>query len=318
MNNNSKTVLVAGGAGFIGTNFCRKLLEENFAVICLDNFVTGKKSNIQQFSNNPKFIFIEFDISCGMPKLKDVSKIDYTVNLACPASPVDYQKLPLETLKVCSQGTENLLKLAKFYDSRFIHASTSEVYGDPEIHPQKESYWGHVNSYGPRACYDEGKRYAEALIYVYRQKYDLATGIFRIFNTYGQFMRPRDGRVVTNFIRQALNGEDITVYGDGQQTRSFCHVDDLAEGVLKFMISNLEGPINLGNPNEFTIRELAEKIIKLTGSQSKIIMRPIPKDDPKQRCPDISQSWKKLNWKPKINLEEGLKRTIKWIKNDLN
>lgn len=315
MDNN--TVLIAGGAGFIGTNFCGRLLKEGYRVICLDNFVTSSKANIEQYLSNQNFQFIEFDISRGIPVLEAGQKVDYVVNLACPASPIDYQNLPVETLEVCSHGTKNLLDLAKGQNARFVHASTSEVYGDPNVHPQPETYWGHVNSYGPRACYDEGKRFAEALIWVYRHKYNLNTGIFRIFNTYGPYMRPRDGRVVTNFVWQALSGEDITIYGEGLQTRSFCYVDDLVEGIIRFMKSDLEGPINLGNPGEFTIRQLADLVLQMTGSQSKIIQAPMPKDDPRQRKPDISQAKAKLNWEPQVPLDQGLVKTIEWLKDTI-
>ena len=310
------TVLVAGGAGFIGTNFCGRLLKEGFKVICLDNFVTSSKSNIEQYLANLNFQFIEFDISRGIPVLEADQKVDYIVNLACPASPIDYQNLPIETLEVCSQGTKNLLELAASNRARFIHASTSEVYGDPDVHPQPETYWGRVNSYGPRSCYDEGKRYAESLIWVYRRKRNVNTGVFRIFNTYGPFMRPRDGRVITNFVRQALSGENITVYGEGAQTRSFCYVDDLVDGILRFMKSDEEGPINLGNPGEFTIRQLAEMVIRLTDTKSQMVQSPMPADDPRQRKPDITRAQQKLNWQPVVPLEEGLKKTIEWIRSE--
>lgn len=314
MENN--VVLVVGGAGFIGTNFCGRLLKEGFKVICLDNFITSSKANIEQYKSHPNFQLLEFDLTRGIPVLESSQTVDYVVNLACPASPIDYQNLPIETLEVCSQGTKNLLELAATNHARFIHASTSEVYGDPDVHPQPETYWGHVNSYGPRACYDEGKRYAEALIWVYRRKRNVNTGVLRIFNTYGPFMRPFDGRVITNFVRQALAGEDITVYGEGAQTRSFCYVDDLVEGMLRFMKSAEEGPINLGNPGEFTIRQLAEMVIRLTNTKSQMIQAPMPDDDPRQRKPDISRAQQKLNWQPVIPLEEGLKKTIEWMKSE--
>lgn len=305
-------ILVAGGAGFLGSHLIEALLEKGESLVCVDNLLTGRLSNIKSFKNKPNFTFIEHDITQPL-ELND--KFDYIINLACPASPVDYRKHPVETLMANSRGVKNLLDLALRNKARFIQTSTSEVYGDPSVHPQKESYWGNVNCYGERACYDEGKRFAEALIYIYRKDFGLDTGIIRIFNTYGPRMQPNDGRVVSNFIRQALAGEDITIYGDGKQTRSFCYVSDQIRGQIKMLYSGEEGPINIGNPAEFTMLELAKKVIKLTGSQSKIIHKPLPADDPKQRCPDIKLAKSKLNWRPEVGLDEGLERTTKWFKN---
>ncbi|MCX6808608.1 MAG: SDR family oxidoreductase [Candidatus Berkelbacteria bacterium] len=306
------TYLVAGGAGFIGSNLIGKLLEEKGAkVICLDNFLTGEKKNLVEFEANPNFEFFEHDI---VKPIKIDQKLDYIINLACPASPPDYRSHPIETLEVCSIGVKNLLDLALRNSARFVHASTSEVYGDPLEHPQTESYWGHVNSYGERSCYDEGKRFAESLIYIYKKDLGLNSGLIRIFNTYGPKMRPFDGRVVTNFIRQALANEDITMYGDGKQSRSFCYVDDQIEAQIKMLHSDFEGPVNIGNPNEFTMLELAEGVIKLTDSKSKIVHKPLPADDPTQRQPDISLAKENLAWEPKVQLEEGLKKTIEWLR----
>jgi len=309
------TILITGGAGFIGSNLCAKLLQLGHKVICLDSLITGKKENIQLFSGNKNFQFILSDIVKPIPisKLK-FKKIEQIYNLASPASPVDYQERPLETLLSGSAGVQNLLELAKKNKARFLQSSTSEVYGDPLVHPQRESYFGNVNCYGPRACYDESKRFGEALIYTYRRKYKVNTAIVRIFNTFGEKMRPDDGRVVSNFIVQALQNKPLTIYGDGHQTRSFCYIDDMVEGLVKMMESAEEGPINLGNPQEFKIIDLAQKILKLTGSKSKLIYKPLPKDDPKQRKPDITLAKTKLNWQPKISLDEGLKKTIEWFK----
>lgn len=305
-------IIVAGGAGFLGSHLIESLLKKGEEVICVDNLITGFEKNIQVFKAKPNFKFLKHDIN----KPFDVEgKVDYIANLACPASPVDYRAHPLETLEVCSNGIKNLLNLAVKHKARFFHTSTSEVYGDPSVHPQLETYWGNVNSYGERSCYDEGKRFAEALIYIYRHDLGLNTGIIRIFNTYGPRMQPNDGRVVSNFIRQALRGEDITIYGDGKQTRSFCYVSDQIEGQLKMLFSGEEGPMNIGNPGEFTMVELARKVIKLTSSKSKIVYKPLPKDDPMKRRPDISLAKEKLGWEPKVNLDEGLQRTISWFKN---
>jgi len=308
------TILITGGAGFIGSNLCGRLLNEANKVICLDSLITGKKENIQSFLKNKNFQFILSDIVKPIPisKLK-FKKIEQIYNLASPASPVDYQERPLETLQSGSIGLQNLLELAKKYGARIVHSSTSEVYGDPLVHPQRESYFGNVNCYGPRACYDESKRFGEALIYTYRRKYKVNTAIVRIFNTFGERMRPNDGRVVSNFIVQALQNKPLTIYGNGHQTRSFCYINDMVEGLVKMMESTEEGPINLGNPGEFTIIELAKKTIKLTGTKSKLVFKPLPEDDPRQRQPDISKAKRFLGWQPKISLDEGLKKTIEWF-----
>lgn len=306
-------VVVAGAAGFLGSHLVDALLAAGYQVIGVDNFITGDKRNNAQAAKSEHFIFLEHDISQPLPKELTEKEISHVANLACPASPVDYQLHPLETLRVSSLGTEHLLELARKHRARFIHTSTSEVYGDPLVHPQVESYWGNVNSYGVRSCYDEGKRYAEALIYSYRQQFKLNTGITRIFNTYGPRMRPHDGRVMTNFIVQALKGEPITVYGDGSQTRSFCYVDDQVAAQMKMLESDLEGPVNIGNPHEFTILELAKVIIEQTKSSSTIEFKPLPGDDPKQRQPDISLAREKLGWEPKVELAKGVARMIEWM-----
>lgn len=313
-----KTALVAGGAGFIGSHLCERLLKGGYRVLCLDNLLTGSRDNIKGLESDPNFEFIEQDITEPFENWKlKIENCDVVINLASPASPKDYQKHPLETLHTGSLGTENLLKLAQKTKARFIHASTSEVYGDPLDHPQKESYWGNVNPYGPRSMYDETKRYAEALIYNYRRLYHLDTAIVRIFNTYGPKMKYDDGRVVSNFVVQALKGKPITIYGNGRQTRSFCYIDDMIEGIIKTIESKIEGPINLGNPGEFTIADLASTIKKMTGSKSKITYTAKPLDDPEHRQPDISKVRTELGWEPKINLEEGLKRTIEWFKQQM-
>ncbi|MFA5926683.1 MAG: UDP-glucuronic acid decarboxylase family protein [Patescibacteria group bacterium] len=309
----TKTYLISGGAGFLGSHLSERLLKEGQKVICLDNFITGLKSNMAPFSANPNFTFINQNICKTIDIVDATPKIDYVLNYACPASPTDYRNHPIETLEACSIGTKNMLEIAKEHKARFFHTSTSEVYGDPKEHPQTESYWGHVNSYGERSCYDEGKRYAESLIYIYRKDFGVDTGIIRIFNTYGPRMRPLDGRVVSTFIRQALEGEDITIFGRGEQTRSFCYVDDQIEAQMKMIHSEEEGPINIGNPTEFSMIELAEKIKDITKSQSRIVYRPLPKDDPTQRKPDISLAKKRLLWEPKVDLTEGLRKTISWF-----
>jgi len=310
----SKRIVVTGGAGFLGSHLCKKLLDQGHEVICVDNFFTGDKRNILHLMDHKMFELIRHDITFPL-----YLEVDQIFNLACPASPVHYQFDPVQTVKTNIHGSINMLGLAKRTKSRILQASTSEVYGDPEIHPQTEDYWGKVNPIGPRSCYDEGKRGAETLFYSYRQQYDLDIKIIRIFNTYGPNMHPDDGRVVSNFIIQALKNKDITIYGDGQQTRSFCYVDDLIEGMCRMM--NTEegywGPVNLGNPDEFTMKELAESIIKLTGSSSKLTYLPLPQDDPKQRCPDITEARTTLKWEPKIKLEEGLKKTISYFENVL-
>jgi UDP-glucuronate decarboxylase len=304
-----KKILVTGGAGFIGSHLCERLLNEGNEVICLDNFFTGSKQNIIHLINNPYFEIIRHDVE--EPILLEVDEI---YNLACPASPIHYQFDPVKTVKTSVMGAINVLEIAKRTGAKILQASTSEVYGDPDIHPQPESYRGNVNPIGIRACYDEGKRCAETLFFDYYRQFKLDIKVVRIFNTYGPNMHPNDGRVVSNFIVQALNDENITIYGDGSQTRSFCYVDDLVDGFIKMMNSSLTGPINLGNPNEFTILELAKKVISLTNSNSKLIYKKLPQDDPKQRQPDISLAKKELNWNPTIELNEGLEKTIKYFR----
>ncbi|MBQ0036983.1 MAG: SDR family oxidoreductase [Firmicutes bacterium] len=307
-------VLVTGGAGFIGSHLCERLLNDGYEVICMDNLFTGQKDNIRHLLNNPYFEFIRKDV------LEDINvECDQIYNLACPASPIHYQYDPIKTIKTSFIGALNVLGLAKRCNARVLQASTSEVYGDPEVHPQPESYWGHVNPDGIRSCYDEGKRAAETLFFDYHRQHGVNIKVVRIFNTYGPNMRGDDGRVVSNFIVQALKGEDITIYGDGKQTRSFCYVDDLVDALIRMMNSRVDftGPVNLGNPGEFTMLELAEKVIKLTNSSSKIVFKPLPQDDPTQRKPVIDLAKKELDWEPTINLEEGLKRTIKYFKKEL-
>jgi UDP-glucuronate decarboxylase len=306
-----KKVLVTGGAGFLGSHLCDRLLKEDNEVVCLDNYFTGQKQNIIHLINNPFFELIRHDVT--MPFFIEVDEI---YNLACPASPVHYQYNAIKTVKTSVMGAINMLGLAKRIKAKILQASTSEVYGDPEVHPQPESYWGHVNPIGPRACYDEGKRAAETLFINYHKQNNVRIKIVRIFNTYGPRMHPNDGRVVSNFIVQALKDEDITIYGDGTQTRSFQYVDDLVEGMIRMMGSREEftGPVNLGNPNEFTILQLAEIVIRLTNSSSKIVTMPLPPDDPTQRQPNIDLAKKELDWVPKIPLEEGLKKTIEYFR----
>ena len=306
-----KRILVTGGAGFLGSHLIDRLIEQGHEVICADNLFTGTKRNIEHLHNHPRFEFVRHDV-CNPLKLE----VDEIYNLACPASPVHYQYNPVLTTKTSVMGAMNMLGLAKRLRCPIFQASTSEVYGDPEVHPQRESYWGHVNPIGTRSCYDEGKRCAETLFFDYHRQHGVQIKVARIFNTYGPRMHPKDGRVVSNFITQALNGEDITVYGDGSQTRSFCYRDDLVEGFLRLMDSpaELTGPINLGNPGEFTMLELAEQVLKLTGSHSKIIHMPLPQDDPRQRQPDIGLARSKLGWEPKVPLAEGLKRTIEYFR----
>jgi len=305
-----KKVLVTGGAGFIGSHLCQRLLEKN-RVICVDSLISGNRKNIENLEKDKNFRFVKHDI---IKPLKINEKIDEIYNLACPASPADFPKFPIEILLTSSVGVKNMLDLAVKHKARFLHTSTSEIYGDPREHPQKESYWGNVNPIGPRSCYDEGKRFAESLIENYRKKYNLETKIVRVFNTYGPKMRSDDGRVITNFITQALKGKDLTVYGDGTQTRSFCYIIDMVEGIIKMMKSRETGPINLGNPDEYRILDLAKKVITLTNSKSKITFRPLPQDDPTRRKPDVALAKKKLGWKPKISLEEGLKQTIEYFR----
>jgi len=306
-----KRILVTGGAGFLGSHLVEKLLAEGHDVTCVDNYFTGDKRNIAHLMGNPYFEVIRHDIT--MPFYIEVDEI---YNLACPASPIHYQFNPIKTIKTSVMGAINMLGLAKRIHAKILQASTSEVYGDPEVHPQTESYWGHVNPIGSRACYDEGKRCAESLFMNYYHQNNVRIKIMRIFNTYGPRMHPNDGRVVSNFIVQALKNEDITIYGDGSQTRSFCYVDDLLEGMGRLMNTGDEfiGPVNVGNPGEFTILALAEKVLMLTGSHSKLIFMPLPEDDPMQRQPDISLARKELGWEPKIPLEEGLKKTIDYFR----
>lgn len=304
-------ILITGGAGFIGSHLSERLLNEGHEVIALDNYFTGQKRNVHHLMDNHNFELIRHDVT--MPFFIEVDQI---YNLACPASPIHYQHNAIKTIKTSVMGAINMLGLAKRIGARILQASTSEVYGDPEVHPQVESYWGHVNPIGIRACYDEGKRCAETLFVNYQRQNNVKTKIIRIFNTYGPRMHPNDGRVVSNFIVQALKGEDITIYGDGSQTRSFQYVDDLLEGMIRMMNSREEfyGPVNIGNPNEFTIRELAENVIDLTGTKSKIVYLPLPQDDPMQRQPDISLAKKELGWEPKVQLKEGLVKTIEYFK----
>ncbi|HWY62813.1 MAG TPA: UDP-glucuronic acid decarboxylase family protein [Rhizomicrobium sp.] len=310
-----KRILVTGGAGFIGSFLCDRLLDRGHEVICVDNMYTGSRRNILQLMANPRFEFIRHDIT--FPLFLEVDEI---YNLACPASPIHYQRDPVQTTKVSVHGAINMLGLAKRLKVRILQASTSEVYGDPVVHPQTEDYWGNVNPIGPRSCYDEGKRCAETLFFDYHRQHKLAIKVARIFNTYGPRMHPNDGRVVSNFIVQALKAEPITLFGDGSQTRSFCYVDDMVDGLIALMASPVEvtGPINLGNPKEFSIRELAEKVVKATGSKSPIEFRPLPMDDPKQRQPDISLARSKLGWSPQVPLEDGLDRTIAYFRDLLN
>jgi UDP-glucuronate decarboxylase len=305
-----RRVLVTGGAGFIGSHLCERLLAENCDVLCVDNFFTGSKDNIAHLMGEPRFELMRHDVTFPL-----YVEIDEIYNLACPASPVHYQFDPVQTTKTSVHGAINMLGLAKRVRAKIFQASTSEVYGDPQVHPQVESYWGHTNPIGVRSCYDEGKRCAETLFFDYRRQHNLAIKVGRIFNTYGPRMHPNDGRVVSNFIVQALRGEPVTIYGDGSQTRSFCYVDDLVEAFIRFMATgdDVTGPINLGNPGEFTILELAEKVIAATGSRSELIRKPLPADDPVQRRPDITLAKDKLGWEPKIQLDEGLEKTISYF-----
>jgi UDP-glucuronate decarboxylase len=306
-----KRVLVTGGAGFLGSHLCDRLIGAGHDVLCVDNLFTGRKQNIAHLMNNPYFEFMRHDVTFPL-----YVEVDQIYNLACPASPIHYQFDPVQTTKTSVHGAINVLGLAKRTKARVLQASTSEVYGDPEVHPQTESYWGRVNPIGTRACYDEGKRAAETLFFDYYRQHNVPIKVMRIFNTYGPRMLPNDGRVVSNFIVQALSGKDITIYGDGSQTRSFCYVDDLITGMTALMESReaFTGPVNIGNPNEFTIKQLAEKVIELTGSTSKLIYQELPQDDPKVRRPDISLAKEELNWEPTVQLEEGLKKTIAFFK----
>ena len=305
-----KRILVTGGAGFLGSHLCAQLIAQGHEVICVDNCYTGSKKNIATLHNAPNFEFIRHDVTFPL-----YVEVDEIYNLACPASPVHYQHDPVQTTKTCVHGAINMLGLAKRCQAKIFQASTSEVYGDPFVHPQRENYWGNVNPVGVRSCYDEGKRCAETLFFDYHRQYHLNIRVVRIFNTYGPRMLPNDGRVVSNFIVQALKNKDITLYGDGTQTRSFCYVDDLVNGFIQFMNleDNFPGPMNLGNPNEFTILSLAEMVKALIGSKSKIILKPLPQDDPKRRCPDITTAKEKLNWQPSTSLKEGLIKTIAYF-----
>ncbi|MFN4025446.1 MAG: UDP-glucuronic acid decarboxylase family protein [Hyphomonas sp.] len=305
-----KRVLITGGAGFIGSFLCERLLESGAQVLCADNFFTGTRSNVEHLLGHPRFELMRHDVCFPL-----YVEVDEIYNMACPASPIHYQFDPVQTTKTSVHGAINMLGLAKRVKAKILQASTSEVYGDPSMHPQPEEYWGNVNPIGPRSCYDEGKRCAETLFFDYRRQHNLRIKVARIFNTYGPRMHPNDGRVVSNFIVQALKGEDITLYGDGSQTRSFCYVDDLVAGLTGLMETGDEvtGPINIGNPGEFSIRELAEQVIDLTGSKSQLVFRPLPQDDPKQRRPDITKAQQILGWEPKVQLRDGLTKTIAYF-----
>jgi UDP-glucuronate decarboxylase len=309
-----KRILVTGGAGFIGSHLCERLIEAGHDVLCVDNFFTGSRANVLALNGHPRFELMRHDVTFPLHV-----EVDQIYNLACPASPVHYQFDPVQTIKTSVHGAINMLGLAKRLKARILQASTSEVYGDPEVHPQPEGYWGRVNPIGIRSCYDEGKRCAETLFFDYYRQHDLDIKVVRIFNTYGPRMHPNDGRVVSNFIVQALQGQDITIYGDGSQTRSFCYVDDLVEGFVRMMDTpeGMTGPINLGNPGEYTMLELAEKVLQLTGSRSKLVFRTLPQDDPRQRKPDIALAQQHLGWKPTISLDEGLGKTIAYFRQTL-
>jgi len=313
--NSRKRILITGGAGFIGSHLCERLLGEGHDILCVDNFYTGTRDNVAHLLANPHFELLRHDITFPL-----YVEVDEIYNLACPASPVHYQYDPVQTTKTSVHGSINMLDLAKRVGAKILLASTSEVYGDPEVHPQQESYWGRVNPIGPRACYDEGKRCAETLFFDYHRQLGLRIKVARIFNTYGPRMHPDDGRVGSNFIMQALTGEAITIYGDGQQTRSFCYVDDLVEGLVSLMnsVDSFTGPVNLGNPVEFTMLELAKNIIRHVGSGPELAFHPLPQDDPRQRCPDITLAGQVLNWRPGIALEDGLAKTVDYFRNRLN
>lgn len=309
-----KTAVVTGGAGFLGSHLCDKLIEKNIKVICIDNLITGNINNIEHLFGNTNFEFLKHDVTnfIHVP-----GKVDYVLHFASPASPIDYLKLPIQTLKVGSLGTHKALGLSKEKNARFLLASTSEVYGDPEIHPQKEEYWGNVNPVGPRGVYDEAKRFAEAMTMAYHRYHNVETRIVRIFNTYGPRMRLDDGRALPAFVSQALRGEDITVFGDGSQTRSFCFVSDLTEGIYRLLLSNETNPVNIGNPSEITIKQFAEEVVKITETKSKIIYKELPIDDPKVRQPDITKARTLLGWEPKVDRHEGLRITIDYFRNVL-
>jgi nucleoside-diphosphate-sugar epimerase len=304
-------VVVTGGAGFLGSHLCDAIIARGDSVACVDNLATGRPDNVAHLMGSPGFTFVEADVSSGL----DVpGPVDAVAHLASPASPPDYLRLPLETLAVGSHGTENALRLAHRHGARFVLASTSEVYGDPAVHPQSEDYWGNVNPVGPRSVYDEAKRFAEALTRAYRDTHSVNAGIIRIFNTYGPRMSARDGRIVTNFITQALNGDPLTIYGDGSQTRSFCYVDDLIRGIVRMIDSAEAGPVNLGNPEEFTVTEFARLVLRLTGSDSPVEHLPLPVDDPTRRCPVITRASQALGWQPQVRVEDGIRRTIEWFR----
>lgn len=309
-----RSIMVAGGAGFVGSHLCEALLSAGHRVVCLDNLLTGRKTNIEQFIGNERFTFIHHDIN---DPVEFAGQLDEIYNMACAASPIQYQKNPIHTFRTCTQGVLNLLSLARRKDAKILQSSTSEVYGDPEISLQAESYRGSVNTVGPRACYDEGKRAAETLFWEFGAHQGVETRIARIFNTYGPRMSPEDGRVVSNFIVQALSGEAITIYGSGDQTRSFCFVDDLVDGLIRLMASEVKEPVNLGNSGEFTVRELAQTVVRVTDSTSRLVFRPLPVDDPRQRRPDIARAKLVLGWSPTIELEQGLERTIAYFQAEL-
>lgn len=315
MSVDSKRILVTGGAGFLGSHLCERLLNQGHEVLAVDNFFTGRRANVAHLLDKPGFELIRHDVTFPL-----YIEVDEIYNLACPASPIHYQFDPVQTTKTSVHGAINMLGLAKRVRAKILQASTSEVYGDPSVHPQPEEYWGHVNPIGPRSCYDEGKRCAETLFFDYRRQHNLNIKVVRIFNTYGPRMHPNDGRVVSNFIVQALKGDPITLYGDGSQTRSFCYVDDLVEGFIRMMATDndVTGPINIGNPNEFTIRQLAELVIEMTGARSALVLKPLPADDPRQRQPDISKARALLGWQPTIELREGLAKTIAYFESLLS
>lgn len=311
MRGTNTRILVTGGAGFIGSHLCERLMADGAEVLCADNYFTGTRDNVAALIGNPRFELMRHDVTFPL-----YVEVDQIYNLACPASPIHYQFDPVQTTKTSVHGAINMLGLAKRVKARILQASTSEVYGDPEVHPQEEGYWGRVNPIGPRACYDEGKRCAETLFFDYYRQHKLGIRVVRIFNTYGPRMHPNDGRVVSNFIMQALRGEPITLYGDGRQTRAFCYVDDLVRGLVAFMnlAGDEPGPLNLGNPHEIPVVELAERVLRLTGSKSKIEFKPLPQDDPKQRCPDISKAKRILDWQPAVPLDDGLARTVDYFR----
>ena len=309
-----KTIVITGGAGFLGSHLCDRFVGDELKVICVDNLITGSLRNIKHLQKNKNFEFIKHDVS---RELHIKGRVDYVLHFASPASPVDYLNYPIPTLKVGSLGAHNTLGLAKLKKARYLIASTSDVYGDPEVHPQKETYWGNVNPVGPRGCYDEAKRFAEAITMAYHRYHKIDTRILRIFNTYGPRMRIKDGRVVPNFIYQALHNKSLTVYGRGKQTRSFCYYSDLVEGIVRLLYSRIHTPVNIGNPDEFTILQFAKLVIKSSDSKSKIIYKPLPMDDPRKRKPDITVAKKKLRWRPKVKLQKGLQETIRWFKENL-